>query len=228
MSTLLLRLSAPLQAWGVDSKFDRRDTQREPTKSAVIGLAAAALGLSRSDSRIAELGRCLRFGVRVEKEGLLLRDYQTAKGISPYVTQRYYLCDAVFLAGLEGDDTLLDEIGKALTRPVFPLFLGKRSCPPEGRLFLGIRKGKTLEDALKEEPRLIQEVQRAMRVQIETQAGQPGTWLQRDMPISFNQNRREYGFRSVLETRLRTVSPDSSLNSVEPTTEHDAYAELEG
>ncbi|MDD4081613.1 MAG: type I-E CRISPR-associated protein Cas5/CasD [Eubacteriales bacterium] len=228
MSTLMLRLAAPLQAWGVDSKFDRRDTQREPTKSAVIGLAAAALGLSRSDSRIAELGRTLRFGVRVEKEGLLLRDYQTVKGKSPYVTQRYYLCDAVFLAGLEGDDTLVDEIGQALTHPVFPLFLGKRSCPPEGRLFLGIRKGKALEEALEKEPRLIVAAERAMRIQIETHAGHPGTWLQRDVPISFNQNRREYGFRSVLETRLRVAGSDSSRDSAEPTTEHDAYAEMEG
>ena len=42
MSTLLLRLAAPLQAWGTASKFERRRTQREPSKSGVIGMLAAA------------------------------------------------------------------------------------------------------------------------------------------------------------------------------------------
>ena len=45
MATLLLRLAAPLQAWGADSKFETRKTAREPTKSGVIGLLAAALGV---------------------------------------------------------------------------------------------------------------------------------------------------------------------------------------
>ena len=31
MATLLLRLAAPLQAWGSDSKFETRKTDREPT-----------------------------------------------------------------------------------------------------------------------------------------------------------------------------------------------------
>ena len=50
MATLLLRLAAPLQAWGADSKFETRKTNREPTKSGVIGLLAAALGLRRDES----------------------------------------------------------------------------------------------------------------------------------------------------------------------------------
>lgn len=47
MSTLLLRLAAPLQSWGIDSKFDIRRTGREPSKSGVIGLICAALGIKR-------------------------------------------------------------------------------------------------------------------------------------------------------------------------------------
>ena len=50
MATLLLRLAAPLQSWGADSKFETRKTNREPTKSGVIGLLAAALGLRRDDA----------------------------------------------------------------------------------------------------------------------------------------------------------------------------------
>ena len=48
MSTLLLRLAGPMQSWGTDSKFDERRTGREPSKSGVIGLVAAALGIARA------------------------------------------------------------------------------------------------------------------------------------------------------------------------------------
>ena len=77
MSTLLLRLAGPLQAWGYDSKFETRRTGREPTKSGVIGLIAAALGRKRGDS-LDDL-KCLHFGVRVDKEGELLHDYRTVQ-----------------------------------------------------------------------------------------------------------------------------------------------------
>ena len=72
MSTLLLRLAGPLQAWGYDSKFETRRTGREPSKSGVIGLLAAALGRKRDES-IEDL-RELRFGFRVDREGQLLHD----------------------------------------------------------------------------------------------------------------------------------------------------------
>ena len=49
MATLLLRLAAPLQSWGMDSKFETRKTNREPTKSGVVGLLAAALGIRRDE-----------------------------------------------------------------------------------------------------------------------------------------------------------------------------------
>jgi len=41
---LLLWLEAPLQSWGHDSKFGRRDTCNFPTKSGVLGLLCCALG----------------------------------------------------------------------------------------------------------------------------------------------------------------------------------------
>lgn len=138
MATLLLRLAAPLQSWGADSKFETRKTNREPTKSGVIGLLAAALGLRRDDAAgIARLNG-LHFAVRADREGSLLVDFHTAnreedrkKGKAPYVTYRHYLQDAVFLVGLESEDTaLLQELETALKHPVYPLYLGRRSCPP--------------------------------------------------------------------------------------------------
>ena len=41
MSVLLLRLSGPMQSWGVQSRFTVRDTGLEPSKSGVVGLIAA-------------------------------------------------------------------------------------------------------------------------------------------------------------------------------------------
>ena len=126
MATLLLRLAAPLQAWGADSKFETRKTGREPTKSGVIGLLAAALGVRRDEAEALARLTGLRFGVRVEREGQLLVDYHTAKTQdekTSYVTYRHYLQDAVFLAGMESEDTaLLQQLQQALLHPVFPLY----------------------------------------------------------------------------------------------------------
>ena len=69
MSTLLLRLAGPMQSWGTDSKFDVRRTGREPSKSGVIGLVAAALGIARQDRQALQTLNDLRFGVRVDHEG---------------------------------------------------------------------------------------------------------------------------------------------------------------
>ena len=212
MSTLLLRLAGPLQSWGTDSKFDIRRTEREPSKSGVIGLAAAAMGIRRQDKDALKALAALRFGVRVDREGHMLRDFQTArpeKG-SPYVTHRYYLADAVFTAGLEGDDpALLEQIGRALQAPVFPLYLGRRSCPPTGKLFLGI-VDKTLEQALLDSAP-------AGSVRLVTDAADcVSGGLVRDVPVSFDPARREYAFRRVTE-RFLTVPG-----------EHDPFAELEG
>ena len=51
MSVLLLRLSGPMQSWGIQSQFPDRDTGMEPSKSGVVGLLCAALGRGRSAPR---------------------------------------------------------------------------------------------------------------------------------------------------------------------------------
>jgi len=211
MSTLLLRLAAPLQSWGLDAKFDRRSTERVPTKSGVIGLIAAALGRRRNEC-IKDLQN-LRFGVRVDREGVLVRDYHTAKSeTAAYVTQRYYLADAVFLAGLEGDEELLSDIEHALKHPAFPLFLGRRSCPPEGRVSLGVRFRKSLLEALQEEPWLISDwlkkkeaAQVRLRIVIDSEDGKYA-YFQRDIPVSFSQIHRKFGFRQVYEPSPLVIS----------------------
>ncbi|MFU0805631.1 MAG: type I-E CRISPR-associated protein Cas5/CasD [Pseudoclavibacter caeni] len=153
MHVLTLRLAAPLQAWGASSRFSRRMTERAPTKSGVIGLVAGALGLPRTASLDRFAG--LRYGVRIDQPGSLLRDFHTAhddSGASMPLSQRYYLQDAVFIAGLESADRgLLESFAQALRQPHFPVFLGRRSCPPDGPIATQIVDGE-LEDVLRELP----------------------------------------------------------------------------
>jgi len=234
MSTLLMRLAAPLQSWGADAKFDRRGTERIPTKSGVIGLVGAALGRRRDESIDDLTG--LRFGVRIEQEGALLRDYHTAKGEKPYITNRHYLADAVFLAGLEGSNDLLREIEYALMYPAFPLFLGRRSCPPEGQVLLGIRYGKTLMEALREEPWVVsdwakrrEETEVRLRIVTDVETTDVNAYFQRDVPLSFNQSHRKFVFRRILEsTPLYVSNPGSKRAIIQSSTAHDPMTELKG
>lgn len=217
MSTLLLRLAAPLQSWGVNSKYDTRTTQREPTKSGVLGLLAAALGIRRDDyEALKELSK-LNFGVRVDKEGNMMRDFHMVHGIkSDYVTYRYYLSDAIFLCGLESEDAkLLNDYNEALTHPKFPVFLGRRSCPPTLPLTLGIRNC-SLETALENEPPLWGGGD-SVRIVLDSENDEGVSAVCNDVPISFSPHRREFGFRRYQEKILNAKQQ----------TEHDPFAEVE-
>ena len=224
MSTLLLRLAAPLQAWGTDSKFEVRRTNREPSKSGVIGLLAAALGLRR-DADLSELS-ALRFGVRVDRNGEVIKDFHMAKAEkTSYLTYRYYLSDAIFLVGLESEDrSFLEQIERALRNPCFPLFLGRRSCPPTLPLVLGIRED-ALETALRGEENQNKDLKSRRQshryIRLDCGEGeQEGTVVQ-DLPISFNPMRREFAYRRAKEIWLR-----DDVNTEESAEEHDAMAEL--
>lgn len=219
MSTLLLRLAAPLQSWGSDSKFETRYTEKEPTKSGIVGMLAAALGRKRNED-LSDLN-ALRFGLRVDQEGVLLRDYQTVhsqkgKKVSNYVTERYYLSDAAFLVGLEGEQGILEQLSEALQSPVYPLFLGRRSCPPTLPLVLGIRENN-LEYTLQNEP-MLAKTNHAVRMQCETKNGNIQS-RRHDVAISFNPAHRKYGYRMLEEQYLNCCITDE--------TEHDVMAELE-
>ena len=210
MTVLLLRLAGPMQAWGVKSRFTVRSTELEPSKSGIIGMLAAAVGRRRTDP-IEDL-LSLRFGVRKDQPGRVIRDFHTAcpfdarKPMPP--SERYYLADAVFLAGIEGDRPLLEGIDEALHHPAFPLYLGRRSCPPTLPVSLGLREASLL-DALRTEPWLaspwFQKRHRShvfdAELLIDQEAvpvGERGSARgSRDVPGSFDPRRRDYDFRQV-------------------------------
>jgi CRISPR system Cascade subunit CasD len=137
MSSVVLVLSGVLQSWGTTTIGHARATNSYPTKSAIVGLVANALGRERTDT-ISDLAK-LSFGVRIDMAGVVQRDYHTVSIITQptkgdrvnRITERYYLADAVFVVVLSGtDNELIKQIGEALQRPARPLFLGRKSCPP--------------------------------------------------------------------------------------------------
>lgn len=206
MATLLLRLAAPMQSWGDASRFTRRHTRAHPTKSGVLGLLAAARGSRRTDP-IEDLLH-LSFGVRVDQPGRLLRDFQTAirwsspKRESMPLSYRYYLSDAVFVAGVSGDETLVAGLDEALRRPQFPPYLGRRSCPPSRPISMGVVE-PDVEAALRgvpwqASPHHRRDQPREVCLELVTDAppGEEGE-LVRDVPQSWDPRRREYGWRPV-------------------------------
>lgn len=225
MGTLLLRLAAPLQSWGENSRFEARRTRREPTKSGVIGLLAAALG-RRRDEPLDDL-KSLRFAVRVDREGELLRDFHTARNEkTAYVTERYYLADAVFLAGLEsGDEEFLRKLDAALRAPAFPLFLGRRSCPPTPPLSLGVVP-EPLAEALAAAPLQTSEWARRfddkdetpLRAVFDADSVVCGSARLKDLPESFDSRRRLYSYRACEERFIARKEPETkdAQNSQEP------------
>jgi CRISPR system Cascade subunit CasD len=95
----------------------------------------------------------------VDREGTLLRDYHTAQDVyrakggvkQTELSTRYYLGDACFLVGLEGNAALLQTLHDALRNPVWSLFLGRRAFPPGEPVWLadGLQSGALLETLLK-------------------------------------------------------------------------------
>jgi CRISPR system Cascade subunit CasD len=139
--TLLLRLAGPMQSWGTQSRFSIRDTGLEPSKSGVFGLLCAALGTQRDDTEtLQRLRESLVMGVRVDREGVMKKDFHTAKDLAKAngngtkdteVSDRWYLADADFLVGLEsGDAAWLHHLNDALAHPVWQIFLGRKSFIP--------------------------------------------------------------------------------------------------
>ena len=202
MSVLLLRLCGPMQSWGVQSRFTVRDTGLEPSKSGVVGLLCAALGRRREEP-VADLA-ALTMGVRVDQEGVMARDYHTAGkgGIlkasgkverkNLVVSTRYYLADARFLVGLEGDDLdLLAQLHAALRDPVWTLYLGRKAFVPGEPVWLkdGLLPDTDLRAALDTYPWLGPEDKKP-EAQVRLVLGDPdGPEVRPDQPLSFAERR---------------------------------------
>ncbi len=163
---LALRLEGPLQSWGFDSQFSRRNTGLMPTKSAIAGICCAALGHPRGGDKeqafLAQFGKIKMTAIAIPRNGpkkelpvRRMQDYhtvqntKTAKGDMKdcHITHRQYLADAAFGILLEGDGALLEEITHALADPVWGIWLGRKTCIPSAPVLAGVKEKK--EDALR-------------------------------------------------------------------------------
>jgi CRISPR system Cascade subunit CasD len=199
-----------MQSWGTTSRFDQRDTGKEPSKSGVVGLLAAALGIDRENWTDLEPLMHLSMGVRHDRSGVPKRDYQTAQHIisadrskihETAVTTRDYLADAAFLVGLECDErSLLERIHAALRDPVWPLALGRKSYVPSESIWIvdGLQDAP-LRDVLVRWPWIAsrqkwEELPEKLLVSFESEDG--SGVLKMDQPLSSFAERR-FGARFV-------------------------------
>ncbi|MCP3973643.1 MAG: type I-E CRISPR-associated protein Cas5/CasD [bacterium] len=214
-TTLLLCLAGPAQSWGTQSRFTVRDAGSEPSKSGVIGLLCAALGRPR-DAPLDDLAS-LRFGVRADREGTVSVDFHTAadvpvaagSGSRTIVSHRYYLADAIFLAALQGPQSLIETMNEALQSPVWQISLGRKSFPPSrpvplGTTSLGLADALTQTTWLETNDRARAEAQAAvdddlpltLRAVTDCAPGEVGE-LRHDVPISFEHRARRFTARTV-------------------------------
>jgi len=208
-----------MQSWGSSSRFTRRSTEAFPTKSGIVGLLAAAQGRRRTDP-VEDLAE-LRMAARVDQPGELLRDFHTAhrEGSSMPLSDRFYRADAVFVAFVEGPDELIEGLAEAVRRPVFPLYLGRRSCPPTMPLFLQVHEGRAWEIITQlpwQAARFWQQQKKwEEHVSLRMVADKgifpddepSSSHSLQDVPVSFDSTRRLYGLRSVDETRVTVRNP---------------------
>lgn len=234
MKSLVIKFAGPLQSWGTDSHFETRDTDLYPSKSGVIGLLGASIGYRRDDDENISRLNTLSFVVRIDRPGQLLRDYHIARKDKPngekernYVTNRYYLEDAIFLVGLSHEDNaFINEIEQALRFPYFTPFMGRRSAPIPADFILATSEQDALS-TLKDFPwqgdiTNKESIPSKLVIYCDSDLfpAQSRTNLRRDLVTSFSYKERSYGFRS--ETRI--VLHNKYQRDLE---EHDVFSALE-
>ncbi len=223
---LALRLEGPLQSWGFDSQYNRRNTGLLPTKSAILGMCCAALGVPRgSEEEKALLEQCvglrlltvaiprsLKYGEKsAELSVRRITDYHTVQNTKTasgntkdtHLTYRQYLCDAAFACVLSGNAKLIhrlvkDECGQGLENPVWGIWLGRKACIPTAPVFAGIfpDEAGALRELLGAQPL------EAFTHQREVERFEKGTDSLPDQPICFAASD---GIRKFTHRRVRLV-----------------------
>ncbi|MFC6253282.1 type I-E CRISPR-associated protein Cas5/CasD [Secundilactobacillus hailunensis] len=234
MKTLTINFNSPLQSYGNEASFSRRTSSDYPSKSAVIGMLAAAMGYRRDDNRITALND-LKFAVRVDQPGRTLTDYQTVewKKGTRKITYRDYLQDAVFVAAVGSDDSqLIDELADALRHPKFQLFLGRRANVPAGPLKLHTVADENPVQALSnlewQASTWFQRQKKESVVSVDLIADADllpkslhTSGLAKDNVISFDQRHRQLSFRAIASQRIQLTN--QSFEKTTAGTDHDVF-----
>lgn len=174
---LIVKLQGAMQAWGEHTFEDYRPSHIFPTRSAVVGLLGACLGIDRADIQSrTDLNASFELTVRADrrkvqkeqfgqiKEKTLkmqkMTDYHTvldARKVNgtprsdAIVSYREYLCDAEFTLALDFRSNAvfsLEKVKAAIQKPYYTPFLGRRSCPIQRPLFENVILAEGAQQAL--------------------------------------------------------------------------------
>ena len=206
---LIIKLQGPMQAWGSHTFEDYRPSNNFPTRSAIVGLLAACLGIDRQDQdKQIALADGLVMAVRQDDfsggngayPSSRIIDFHTVEKArkvdgkenkNPVVSRREYLCDASFTVAMRVSASAtcsLDEVKASLDSPVYTPFLGRRSCPISRPLFETSFKASSFAEALS------QVAPSRGLIYSDVDEGSDGQIRLRDVPLNSN---RQFGTRSV-------------------------------
>jgi CRISPR system Cascade subunit CasD len=167
MKYVLLWLEGPLQSWGYDSRYGRRESLNFPTKSGVLGIILAAMGAGGEQrellSDLSQYRHTVLSYVRTASSSpVQLRDFhmvgsgydtsdkwqnllvpktedgKSSVGGGSKITHRAYIQDGAFAVVVEADDQMASRIAAAIQDPVWDISLGRKSCPPSDIVLRGV------------------------------------------------------------------------------------------
>lgn len=230
---LLIWLEAPLQSWGHDSKFGRRDSLDFPTKSGVLGLFCCAKGAggpqvewlegwSEKEMTVHAFVRKDTNGQAVQRLPLLTDFHVVGNGYDSHdpwqslltprtsegknsvgggskITYRYYLQDMAYAVVLKAPQSMIDEVTKALSAPVWDLYLGRKNCVPTEFIYQGVFE--TEESAMQAAIDLSDTKNRAISFEVREGVHDGEVLCINDIPLQFGQQ-KQYRDRHV--TVIRT------------------------
>lgn len=168
MDYLLFRLYGPMASWGEIAVGETRHTAAYSSKSAIVGLVAAALGIKRDDTeKQSQMQEGYAIAVEVYSQGTLLRDYHTAQvpdsvgkfryrtrrdelllgkaRLGTVLSSREYREDALAVIAVKAlPDAPYDliTIRDHLREPKFHIYLGRKSCPLAAPMHPVVIEGK--------------------------------------------------------------------------------------
>jgi len=167
---LIFRLYGMMASWGDIAVGELRPTFDHPSRSAIVGLLAAALGIRRDEEeQLSALSNACRIAIRVDAPGVLLRDYHTSQvppagrgrkkrsfatrkeelaipreDLSTVLSTRDYRCDAVSTVCVESAPCSLADLANALNNPVFVRISGGSPARPLSRFMRRLFAARTL------------------------------------------------------------------------------------
>ncbi|EQB4818875.1 TPA: type I-E CRISPR-associated protein Cas5/CasD [Citrobacter amalonaticus] len=187
---LVFQLHGPMASWGVEAPGEVRHTQAWPTRSALLGLLAAAVGIHRDDEpRLTTFNRHYEFLLCASECPRWARDYHTVQVpkearnaryfsrrdelrhpelLSALISRRDYYSDAWWMVAVAATPEApysLAQLQMALKSPVFTLYLGRKShslALPMAPLLLQGNAGDVLNEAWRQ----YQERFRALRISL--------------------------------------------------------------